>query len=80
MAIEKKDSLVILFEGLPAQVERLQAGLSARGEALQAGLPARNEGLQADALNYILDELNVYLRKRKFAGRRRWRRRFVTSI
>ncbi len=29
MAIEKEDSLVILFEGLPAQVERLQAGLSA---------------------------------------------------
>ena len=26
MAIEKKDSLVILFEGLPAQAERLQAG------------------------------------------------------
>ena len=62
--------MVILFEGLPAQVERLQAGLSARGEALQAGLSARDEGLQADELNYILDELNVYLRMTmKWQGR-----------
>ena len=41
MAIEKEDSLVVLFEGLSAQVERLLAGLFMRAK------PCRQEALAA---------------------------------